>query len=783
MLHEILLSLSGHPSALLETVKQQQRLGDDYQNQDTLFSLSLPERELLVSIAHIADIHSRLAARTKAISKSHKSTVCRAVATAINSQHLSRFQDHVLKVEKNILTKDSKSVGAYDIVPLASIVAEFEQWTRRLEWLWETAQFMNCGDGRHTANSNRQQQCSSAQIINRLRENLQTGYPDIEETAIELTKAAEAAWLRQLSTWILYGRLPQYSDEDFCIGRQDLSGSPVPEFNILPELLPKFVTMATSASILFIGRSLNQIRAYGQIAEIHTPVLGAAPELKLLPRHLLLLSEVESPVSTAQLSRVISSIRLSLSQNTLQELLPLPKIIQYLGLLQQFFLLGRGEFASTLIAEADNKSFTSDANALRNRRTRRDVGSVIPKEGEINAILARTWSTLSSAVDEDGLDEDLELARELLRLRPPVSPRVSGALSDQVPSRPRINGDVFKNVLFSVPCVLTMQIPAPFDIFLTESDLDAYTDINAYLIALRRAQLRLASLWKHTTLRRDHPAPLGPPSSNSPYGQKVLRIRRERGRQRSLEMRKVWATCGAAVFLVSEITSYFENEIVQGSWQHFRSWMTRGSESRPSSSSSFQPASTMVNAMSSRPTSIEQELASSFSVQVSITSGPAQRASPHDPETIATAHRKFLATLVYSLLLDDIRFTSEARVLIAHIDGLIAYIIRLQTIQQNLDLETDEGVVDVLTDYAKEERETLLEVDRSRKNLDGSMKSVVGRLRELDGERMGSRSMRTIEEMDGAAEGFLYESWRGGGIDRLLMKLDFGRGIVEDEDI
>ncbi|KAI9668054.1 MAG: hypothetical protein M1821_000874 [Bathelium mastoideum] len=784
MIHEVLLALSGHPSALLAAAKQ--RNGLDHEIEGSFASLSLSERELLVSIARIADLHSQLQSHTKVISTSHQSAACRAVATAINGQQLARFQDHILEVEKRILTKDSGIVGAYDIVPLAAIVSEFEPWTRRLQWLWDTVLFLGPEDIEITKSSSRRKQCSSAQIINRLRDSLQTGYPDIEETANELVKVAETAWMRQLSTWLLYGRLPQDRQEDFCIRKQSPDDDVVTDFSLIPELMPRFVARETAISILFIGKSLNQIRTYGLLRHTKNTSLGTSPELQLLPQHLHLLSDVKSPVSATQLTSTIASIRLSLSRNTLQELLPLPKIIQYLRILQKFFLLGHGEFALTFIAEAEQIFSDQTTVSFHVGKASRSITKILPKEGEINAMLAGTWSTLSSTAEENGLDEDTELAQNLLRLTLSTSHNDFAAVNEQTFEQPKVNGNIFRDVVFPAPCVLTMQVPPPFDLFLTKSELVLYADIHAYLIALRRAQVKLTSLWKQTTLRRDHPAPPGPPQSNLPHGKRTLHTRRERGASRSVAMRKVWATCGAALFLISEITSYFEGEVVQESWQHFRTWIAMGTPSRPLSSSSHRPVSTMSSPSPSRPTSFQQGATSSFTLEASIASTIDQDMVPHDPETISTAHNTFLTTLINCLLLDDAKFSSEVRMLLSHVDLLISHIIRLQIIQQNLDLEADEGVIDALTDYPKEERETQLEIDRARKKIDGSTKSVVGRLRELDEERMGGGVGRNFAPSSMLADrvgmGVQYEGWRGAGINRLLMRLDFGRGMVEDDD-
>jgi len=204
MLHEILLSLSGHPSPLLTA---------DHSSPTSI--LSPPEKALLASVAHLSDLHCKLLANTRTIASTHPSSICQAVATAINSTHLASFQRKVLEVEDGILRKDAGSVGAYNIVPLTAIVGEFSGWTRRMEWFLEIVEFMMRGNGE----GNRK--CSGAMAIDKLCGAMQTGYVDIEEAALSLVKVGETAWLKQVSAWILYGRLPSFGREDFFVQTAD----------------------------------------------------------------------------------------------------------------------------------------------------------------------------------------------------------------------------------------------------------------------------------------------------------------------------------------------------------------------------------------------------------------------------------------------------------------------------------------------------------------------------------------------------------------------------------
>ncbi|KAF1990730.1 hypothetical protein K402DRAFT_410176 [Aulographum hederae CBS 113979] len=739
MLHEILLSLSGHPSALED------------------LPLSPSESALLSSLQLLAQRHRELRAHLVLVA-SHSSTICRAVAAAITSSHLARFQKKILEVESRILRKDARSVGAYNIVPLAAVVAEFEEWTRLMDWLWGVACFM-LPPGKSTT------QCSGAAIMDKLRIEAQTGYPELEEAALELSKVAESSWLRQLSSWILYGRLPAFGGDDFFI-QEGLSDDAEEAFRAESKLLPKFVTSETAASILFIGKSLNLIKNRGlQSSSNGSGLRGTLnPELDLLSVHLRHLSILQYPLSSSSLSNAISDIRLSLSSNTLQQLLPLPKIMEMLSLLQDFLLLGRGEFAVSLIGEADERIRS------RNRRpghtsSRKDpvgLNGLLVKEGEVNAILSRTWGSLATLLDDgDLVDETMDLARDIVQLsiakssttRPATPGRAKGAKH----SLPQISNVIFNDFLVPVPTTLSVAVPSPLDLFLSSSEMSIYSSIHSYLLAIRRAHIHTSDMWRQSTLRRDHPAPLGPPQSTSPRGQALLKHRRQRAYNRRIEMRKVWATCSAAVFFLSETGEFLEGQVVKESWAHLQNWIIgKDTASRPSTASHV-----------SSPTSLRASIRGNNNEATVATAPRLQR----DPEALASAHRRYLTALVHQLLFTDISFTSHLRTFLRHADELVAYLVRLQDIQISLDLEEDEGVEDALATHAEDEKEVKKELDRSRKRLDGDMKALVARLRELDERTEESQMPSAVNEGD-------FEPWRGVGVDRLLMKLEFG-GYVD----
>ncbi|KAI9799800.1 MAG: hypothetical protein M1825_004360 [Sarcosagium campestre] len=768
MLHEILLSLAGHESPLLPA------RGKTDLSPASFPLLSPPERALLSSLARLSQLHRDLLQHTSVICASHDSIVCRAVSTSIVNTHLARFQAKIIDVEGRILQKDADTVVPEGIVPLSGLVGSFDEWTRRMEWFWEIASFMTAtgSGGGHRAENIQQlaSSCSGAEIIDKLRQEAHTGYLDIEQAALELISVAETAWLRQLSTWVLYGRLPLAGALDFFIQTEDdenstLPGGPNPGFSVLRKLLPSFVSTPTASSILFIGRALNHLRVRGSSLVSPSGSTSSSPELALLPAHLEHLSQLNSPITLVNFSKTIAAIRVSVARNTLQQLLPLPRILEILEVLRDFFLLARGEFAIALISEADERARSRWRRPGQTSRSdsSRELGSVVVKEGEANAVLTRTWASLSShSQDDDMVDEVLELARDLISL---TLVRSSPSLGS-TPNRTRNSTEdqstlatvTFNDLLLSTPAVLSLNIASPLDLFLSPNDLETYSAINSYLLCIRRAHRRLTELWTLSSLRRRYPAPLGPPLSNTPTGKEKNQAARERENLRSDSLRSTWATCSAAVFLLVELGEYFQGEVIAGSWDEFRQWL----QPQKVASAATLPVEVRTGA-SKDETGGDDGAATDKSGISSPSTANAEQETPHDPETIARHHGAYLQHLLSHLLLTDIPFTRHIRQLLLKLDQLVATGARLSLVQQSLDTEYDRGG---FPDIHEEETETMADlIDVGRRVREG-VGHVVTRLRELDnvGESSGGR-----------------------GVGRLVMRLDFGNlvelaGVRHDEE-
>ena len=758
MLHEILLSLAGGPSPLLSPASNK----PNDQTDNFLHSLLSPaEQALLRSLADDLGQKSKdIRTHASDISATHPSIVCRAVCTAIISIYLARFQERILEVERDILEKNANIVGAYNIVPLSAVAGAFDGWSRKLDWLWRLVQFIQTPEDTQKSSDPRSNQanegfCTAATVIGRLRDSIHTGYPDIEAIARDLTKAAETAFLRQVSGWILYGRYPAIGDADFFVDRRTIEGSSTANmYDIKDSLIPPFVSKATAHSILFIGKSLNHIRKR-QSSQTASSSMVTPPELNLLTKHLSHLSSLEYPLNPSSFSAAIAAIRLSLSQNALQKLLPISKVLEILHILKDFFLLARGEFAVALITSAEGRLFSRNKTQRTKSNLSNELDGLTIKEGEVSAVLARTWTTLASlqSFDDENGDEELDIARDLIRLS--IKTMVNRNKATHEAHREE-SGASFDDLLLPASTVLSLHVPSPLDLFLSSSDVDTYSYIHAYLLAIRRAHLRLSRLSTLSVLRREHPSP-------RLFSSEACARSRATSNKRTKNLRPIWAAIGSAVFFLTELGEYFQGEVIQSSWSTFHSWLipSLALESTHSADPSLlSTRSTLTYPSSSRPTSVQAAAAPSPSTQL-----------PHDPETLTQAHRQYLSSLKTALLVDNSTFTHSLRRLMTSIDHLCGLMQRLEIVQQSLNAEGSSDVHEAPGSHSSAEEQRIMgDLETSRLKLADGVQGLTETLRSIDAARTAGRGFRTPNPVMGESS---FVPWSGGGVDRLLLKFDY----------
>ncbi|KAF8539368.1 Spc98 family-domain-containing protein [Trichophaea hybrida] len=697
MLHELFLLLSGNPSPLLTPHGLLQS-----------FPLVSPsERALLNNFSILGHLHISLRHACSSITTLHSSTIARAVASGIETHHLQRFRSRILTVEASILARETGIVDGYDIVSLAKVMSGFDGWERILRYLHDLVESMSPGCGNfESVQKQGGQQMSGADIINRLRNDIYTGYPTLEVVSVHLLDIAETAWLREISTWVLYGRLPSSStygsnsaSMDFFI--TEVEGDEVQnpggeeeigvlkEYTINKRLLPSFVTSQTAASILFIANEASSAAAV------------ASPEMTLLPVHLKFLQSLKSPLSPQKLTNSIAAIRLSLSRHTLQTLLPAERIMETIHVLREFFFLGRGEFALNLIEQSSER--------VRNRWRRpgamkAPLSGVIIKEGEVSTILTRTWGVLSSLQGEEVIDERLDTARDLLYLSLYKPPPAS-----TTPSKTR--GENFREVLVGVPISLNFHLSWPLELFLQTPDLEEYDEIFSYLISVRKTQSRLQSLWQG----RRNPPPQDNVSKEDRARRKTL------FRSREAKERKIWATASVAIFFLETLVSYWQGEVMESAFK------------------------TLIEVVAPQKSNTDPSIAENENEDGGNTRQEPnqQQKQQQDPESLMLAHHEYLTTIKHNLFMSDIVFAPLIKKLLQECDVMAGGIERLRQRYAIQDLEI-EGV-----NFVGDEGEARGEVLQRCKDVVQLLKQLMGRLHRIDEEREeGAKVDRLLMRMD-----------------------------------
>lgn len=703
---------------------------------------------MLNTLSRLHDLHVAIKQETATIVAKQTSMICRALASSISDVQLAKFTRNIIQVESSILNKDAGYVAAYGIVPLSTIVSELAPWTRRLEWLSAMVHHLKHSSG--------------AAALDRLERERHTGYSDIEDMANELLCVGHTAWMRAANLWILFGKLPTSGREDFCVRSNSTPSSFTDAFALQHSLLPGFVKPRAAQALLSIGSALNQLHIQSLSK---TTTLGGSVDhaAALLPSHLKILESLHYPIDPSHLESILVSINQSISENALSQILPVALVRQLLQVIHSYVLLQYGEFALSLVAQADDRvtaRHQTDKAVLPVRKTGRLDGMTI-KDTELTSILNKSFGDLAAVRgDYESDDDTFELSRKLLSMRTYDTQRDPTAISTLLPT----------------PVLLHLTIPAssPLHIFLDPADAELYSRLNAYLLSIRRAGLHLSALWKVSAQRRSHPTPIGPPRSSSRTGQALLAARRARDDGRSRRTRRHWVVTSKALFTINELEAYLHGEVIQSSWDHLRGWMNGDGKDGLSSAKSSRPGT----ASSADPS--KTKALSTISSTGSRSKGP-----PSDPRTLAEAHRVYAKALSNALLICDVGYAEVLKGTLVLIDHFVALFYRIQTVWDGLDLQDDDGVVDAFSNYAQDEKEVLEEMDLTASNLEASLDALVDQIKSVEKDSKGAAGPnKTMEMLSGLhLDDSRFIPWQSRTIDRLIMKLDgLGSGKQSSED-
>lgn len=407
MLHEVFLVLSGHPSPLCS----------DKSSTIDAFPLTDAEKSLLEPVGQLGNLHRALRLQLSRTRQTHASVICKSVANAILTKHLSKFQQHVEQVERQILSNDARTVGAYNIVPLASVVQAFDVWRRRIDFLWDVTCYMyqmDVSTGTDSVFDNKNE-CSGPALLDKLSLCTGSGYQDIAETATDLLVVGEQTFFRLLSCWLLTGQLSDIGRRDFFVQESRTGTKQSTSYKLDKELIPASISVETASSILFVGRTLKMlipatVAASDMAPRSHVRASSSGTMQKL--------HDVTFPLKSARLATVVSEIRRDLSTSLGQTVLPMHTLLHDLKYIRDFLLAGRPDLIDELISEADKYLEMRHQQTRTGSRAHQNntLAGITMKSGEVKIVMDHTWASIELSSVKDAAIDETEWGRVHMKL-------------------------------------------------------------------------------------------------------------------------------------------------------------------------------------------------------------------------------------------------------------------------------------------------------------------------------------------------------------------------------
>ncbi|KAG0355886.1 hypothetical protein BG005_005189 [Podila minutissima] len=528
MLHELLITLSGFPGDIFRPFPPEPSKATTFAIYD--FPLLHPaEKEGLDRLAQLGFYFKEfndfiVAYRTPTFASSStpqqpQGLYLKALANTLETR-LQGYRKTIIQTEASILSGQDNLGG---MVPLSTISARFAPYQLVFPAISNLIAQIHAG---YTSTEQEERiPYSGGALIDLLQDKAASGVPIQKEWMNDLLQGCCAVMMRQIVSWVIYGQIQDPFGEFFIFSvqptssrdsvnssffrsklqgsttthRRDMSASAShrsstsskgsfkwqAEYALDDKLTPAMIPTPLAQAMLFIGKSIATSK---QAKPKPIPIPQAMTQ-----RHLsLILPLVVTPSATTftdsatdstiprslnlnQLTRVIHQIRRDIANHLWVVVQVGERVVWALESFRRYFLLGDGEFALKLIEGLEEFK--------RNRLSRlgpniNSAGAVSIRDHDLGGLMSKAAQGAQSA------REDPCLKNFDLRLHRP-----SGTED--------FSGGMFDDQLLGIPVRLWYTLTWPLDFFLTVDDLAQYGDIFAFLMTVRKAQVRLQQTWVH----------------------------------------------------------------------------------------------------------------------------------------------------------------------------------------------------------------------------------------------------------------------------------------------
>lgn len=444
----------------------------------------------------------------------------RAMANALDRK-LQSYRQVIVQTEAAILSGEDNLGG---IVPLSTISGRFAPYQLVFPAI---ANLLSDIESAALTEA----PYSGGRLINLLQDRSASGVPIQKEWMTEMLQGCCAVMLRQITSWVIYGQIqdpfgeffvfqlesPQgvgetnhgtrYSTGSFVHSRAATSSGPTTAspstvltasaatsstikwqtgYGLDEQMIPSMIPTTLAHAMLFIGKSIATVR---QAKPKPIPI----PQ-SITHRHLDLLLPLISTSSGQReiksvsdevlnlnlLTAVIHQIRKDIANHLWVVVQVGEKVVKTLESFKRYFLLCDGEFGLGLI--------TALEEFKRNRLSR--MGQFITTTATSVGIRDHDLGgMLKKAAQDTPAQDDSALASFEFRIVKPDQ-KHTGFGQD----KPLTIG-MFDDQLLGIPVRLTYTLSWPLDLFLTIEDLDQYSDVFAFLMTIRKSQVRLQQAW------------------------------------------------------------------------------------------------------------------------------------------------------------------------------------------------------------------------------------------------------------------------------------------------
>ncbi|GJJ77702.1 gamma-tubulin complex component 4 [Entomortierella parvispora] len=468
----------------------------------------------------------------------------KAIGIALERK-LNGYRQVIIQTEAAILSGEDNLGG---MVPLTTISARFAPYQLIFPIL--AALIREIQDASLTENP-----YIGGRLLDLLQDRAASGVPIQKEWMSELLRGCYGIMMRQVVSWIIYGQIQDPFEEFFIVqqsavvaagsnqgsghqksessgsvgGRRQMSTSSLyrsrispsfrghsstmaapassnsikwqAEYGIDESTLPKLIPVALAEAMLFIGKSIATARDAKpkpvpipqSMTHQHQSLL-----LPLIPSATAATTEFRSDetiLDMAQLTNVIYRIRRNVANHLWVVVQVGEKIVQTLESFRRYFLLCDGEFALGLIGSLEEfkRNRLSRLNSFVNLTSNLGTGAI--RDHDLGGMLIK--AAQGTPAQEDSALRSFELQL----VKAPAAAATPSALDSATPTIGTSTEGVsptlgmFDDQLLGIPVRLWYTLAWPLDFFLTTEDLGHYGDVFAFLMTVRKAQVKLQQAW------------------------------------------------------------------------------------------------------------------------------------------------------------------------------------------------------------------------------------------------------------------------------------------------